>query len=448
MVDENSCTLVSAKEKLAFGMGSLGNNFIYGLMATYLMVFYTDYWQIAPALVGTIFFVGRIWDAANDPIMGMIVDNTHTRWGKFRPYLLFVPFVMGGATVACFWGPDLGDSEKIVWAFVTYIIWGMSFTAMDIPYWSLTAAITQDTRERTSLIMIPRTLAAVGNIVINVVTLPVVAFLAFRSDIEGWRYYAVIVAVLCIVLTLITFFNVKERVVVKREKRQNLKDVWQLLKENKPLQYLILSMLFFEAIFTIKLIFPIYYLKYNYQSESLIPLFMGLYAVVAIPGFLLAPVFTRRFGKKKVAIAAGFVICATSVGLYFFGYPNLPALLVLSAVWAFADGSANVARMSMLADTVEYGQWKTGNRSEGMVFSANIFKTKLASAIGGGIGGFVLSYIHYVPNQAQGTGTLEGIHLFFTLIPGILGMAALIPLFYYDLSEEKFAAILNDLKNE
>ncbi|SHJ54533.1 glycoside/pentoside/hexuronide:cation symporter, GPH family [Anaerobranca californiensis DSM 14826] len=431
---------VSNSKALAYGMGSLGNNIIYAFIVTYLMYFYTDVFGIAAGAIAIMFLVARIWDALNDPIMGIIVDNTNSRWGRFRPYLLYVPFVMGIFTVLCFYNPDLTDRGKLIYAYITYIAWGMSFTAMDIPYWSMSAAITQNPIERNKVVMVPRTLAMVGFLIVNLLTLPLV------SIIGSWTYVAAIYAFFAIVFTLITFFFVEEKVTVKREKKQTFSDVVKLFLANKPLRMLIYSMIIIEGLNAVRLALAIYYLTYNLNAEAIIPIFLGLYLLMNILGAVISPILAKRLGKKRVSLYSVVLISLTSIGMYFTGYSSLTFIFLWNAVGAIAIGASNIAMTSMLADCVEYGQYKTGNRAEGMVFSTNIFKTKLASAIGGAFGAASLSFAGYVPNVQQSVSTLDGIHLAFSLIPGLICLIALIPLFNYDLTEEQYNEILVKLK--
>lgn len=437
---------LSNKVKIAYGMGSLGNNIIYGLMTTYLTVFYTEYYGIGTAVVGTLFLVARVWDAINDPIMGIIVDNTNTRWGRFRPYLLFVPFIMGGFTILCFTALDLGPQGKIIWAYIIYIAWGMSFTAMDIPYWSMSASLSQDPEERNSIVMIPRTLATFGNILVMVITLPLLNL--FGNTVYAWQKVAILYTVIAIILTLTCFLFVKERYTETKKERQTVKRVIEMFKENKPLQKLITSMLIMEGAVYIRMVFVYYYLKYVYNAEDMVPVLLGICAVVNILGSVLSPMFSKKYGKKKVAIIGSVIMAIATSGVFFTGHNSMIILIIWSSIAGVFDGMANIARMSMLVDTVEYGEWKTGKRSEGMVFSANIFKTKVASAIGGAIGMYVLNAFGYVANQPQTETTIFGIHLFFSLIPGIISLLSVLPLLKYDLTEDKFIQIVNELRKK
>lgn len=424
---------------LAYGMGSLGNNIIYAFISTYLLVFYTEEFGIAANFIAVMFLIARIWDGLNDPIMGIIVDNTNTRWGKFRPYLLFVPFIMALTTVLCFLNPALSDSGKLIYAYITYIAWGMSFTAMDIPYWSMSAAITQDPILRNKVVMIPRTLAMVGFLIVNVLTLPLVKL------IGSWTTVAIIYSVVAVIFTLITFFFVEEKVSTKREKKQTLKEVIELFRVNTPLRMIVYTMLIIEGVNAIRLSLTYYYLKYNLGSEDVIPIFLGLYLIMNVVGALIAPIVAKRSGKKYVAIISVIIIIFTFLGMFITGYSNLIYIFIWNTIGAIAMGASNIIMTSMIADCVEYGQWKTGNRAEGMVFSTNIFKTKLASAIGGALGAYTLHFAGYVPDMEQSIETLNIIHMFFTLIPGIIAAFSLIPLFNYELTEKRYNDILEEL---
>lgn len=430
--------------KLAYGSGGFGNNLTYGLMTLYLMVFYTDYLGLSPASVGTLFLVARIWDAVNDPVMGHLVDNTKSRWGQFRPYLLFVPFIVAITTTLCFASPDVGMAGKLIFAYVTYILWGMSFTALDIPYWSMSATLTEDPKERNSVVMIPRTLAVAGFNVVAIIALPLVHFFGRGNDRIGFFYTAMAFSIAVIFFTLITFFVCRENVHVEKKKHQSFKDAFHMFRLNRPLQLVIGGQLLIDIIYAIKGMLPIYYLKYVLDAENLVPWFMGMSMVFMVGGCVLAPWFCSKLGKKWTTVGGNLTAAIAGVAFYFTGY-GMVSMFVFSAIIIFGTSMANISLMSMLIDTVEYGEWKTGQRSEGIIFAANTFRAKLSGAIGGAIGAYGLAAINYVPNIAQTPETLQGIHQLFTIVPGALSLLATLPYFFYDLTEKKYAAILEEV---
>lgn len=430
---------VSLKTVLSYGMGSFGNNIIYALTSTYLMIFYTDSVGLNAAAVGTLFLIARIWDGIADIIIGIIVDNTETRFGKFRPYLLIGGFFAAVATVACFISPDLSHTGKLIYAYITYIAWGTSFAIMDIPYWSLSATITQDVKERNKVVAFPRTIAAVGSLFASLLTLPLAHYFG------NWFMLSLIYACILMITMIITFSGVKENYTVKRQEKQTPKAVWNLFIQNKPLRYLIFSMLLVETILTIRTTFSIYYFKYNLNAENIASLYLTLFFTAQIVGAIASPFISNKFGKKRAAIGGIALNAVATLTMFATGFHVMP-VMILSFLASFGGGVSNIAQTSMLADCVEYGEWKTGNRAEGMVFSTNIFKTKVASAVGGAVGGYILSAVGYVPNQIQSHSTLIWIALIFTIIPGILCLLSLVPLVKYELTEKRYLEILQDMK--
>lgn len=430
--------------KVAYGSGGFGNNFIYALMTVYLMVFYTDYFGLPPAAVGTLFLVARIWDAINDPVMGMLVDNTETRWGKFRPYLLFVPFIVATTTTLCFTSPDFSPTGKLVFAYITYILWGMSFTAIDIPYWSMSASLTEDPKERNSVVMIPRTLSTVGFNIVAVAALPMVHFLGRGNDRMGFFFTALIFSIGMVFFTLITFFVCRENVHVKKKGRMSFKDAVRMVRLNRPLQLVVIGQLLIDVVYAIKGMLPIYYLKYVLDAENMIPLSMGLGMVVMFVGCISAPWFCSKLGKKWATIGGNLMGAVSGIAFYFTDY-SINSFFVFGCIGIFGVSMANISLMSMLIDTVEYGEWKTGQRMEGVIFAANTFRAKMSMAIGGALGAYSLAAIKYVPNVTQTAETIKGIHLLFSLVPGVLSILAMLPYFFYDLTEKRYEVILKEV---
>lgn len=432
---------VSMKTLISFGMGSLGNNIICAMIGTYLTIYLTDSFGINAAAVGTLFLIARIIDAITDPIMGIIVDNTKSKMGKSRPYLLFVPIFMGISTIMCFSSPNLSYNGKLIWIYVSYILWGICFTAMDTPYWSLSANITQSAQGRTKIITSARTIAFGGSLVVSVFTLPLVAKLG------NWTIVAVIYAITAAICTWITVWGVREINTDRKPQKQGLKQLKELFVTNKPLRIVLISMLMLEITYALRNGYSIYYIKYNFNAESYIPVITGICIVSGMIGGICTPTITGKFGKRNTALFGIGVNAVGFLSIFILKYSNLPMLLALNAVMGLAEGAANISLASMVADCVEYGEWKTGKRSEGMIFSSNIFKTKLASAIGGALCGYVLAFVGYQANMAQSTTTLNGIHTMYSIIPGIIAVCSLLSLRRYNLTEKEYEAILEDLKN-
>ncbi|BCJ75920.1 putative glucitol transport protein GutA [Catellatospora sp. IY07-71] len=437
-------THTSWRTKVAYGWGSLGNNIVYGFIATYLGVFYTDHYGLDPGAVAVLFLVVRTADALFDPVMGAVVDRTRTRWGRFRPYLIFVPPVLAAATIACMSAPQLGPDGRLAFAYASYLLWGIAFTAMDVPYWSMSAALSTDTHDRTAIVMVPRTLASVGYIGANIATLPLVALLAGGDDQRGWLLVAALYGTAAVALTWVTAAAVRERPTTPDS--YGLRTMLRLLAANRPLQLVLAALLITELVFAVRSIVPVYYATYNLGSASLVPVLLGLFAVATIVGSLLSPLSARRLGKRRAAVAGIALTSLTSVFAWFTGYASAAPVMAWTALGGAGFGLANITLLSMLADTVEFGQWKTGRRTEGLVFSLNIFKTKVASGLGAGAALGVLAAVGYVANQAQSTATLDGLHLLMTLAPGLGGLLAIAPLARYPLSEQRHTAIVAELR--
>jgi GPH family glycoside/pentoside/hexuronide:cation symporter/probable glucitol transport protein GutA len=443
--DEAEGPVIGWRTKLDYGWGSLGNNMVYGFVATYLALFYTDVLGIAAGAAAVLFLVVRSFDAFTDLAMGFFVDRTSSRWGRFRPYLLFTPPVLGILTIVAFSIPQLDDTTTLVLAYVSYLLWGLAFTAMDVPYWSMSAALTLDARERTAVVMVPRTLASVGYIGVNIITLPLVALFAFDGEARGWQLVAVLYAVTAMLLTWLTFARVREHKDYVPEPGYAPSLMLRLFAQNRPLQLVLVAMLLTETAFTIRSIIPAYYLRYNFDAEGLVPAFVGVFALTTIIGSLSSPVLARRIGKRAAAVAGIAITTVTSIGGWLTGYDSLAVVMVWIAVAGLGFGITNITLLSMLTDTVEFGQWRTGRRTEGLIFSSNIFKTKVASAIGASSALAMLAAFGYVANQAQTPETLDGLHATMTVIPGVIGALAAIPLVWYRLDEKRHARIVEEI---
>lgn len=435
---------VSAFEKFAYSMGAFGQNFVYGIMASYLMIFYTDSLGLAAASVGTLFLVARIWDAVMDPLIGVVVDRTRTKWGKFRPFILAGGILAGLMTIACFFNPHIGLTGKLIYAYITYIIWGTAYGIMDVPYWSMAPSMTVDPAERTKIVSVPKITATIGSVLVSVLTIPMVQAFGHGDDAKGYFLTAVIYGGLCAAGAVLAASKTRERIGIDRKKGEKLRESIDVVAKNVPLLLILLTTLCTSMALTIKQTIVTYYFIYNVKNVDLIPLFALVGLIPMVAAMVVAPPVSKKFGKKPTAIASGLIGAVSSAAIYFAA-KSLPLVFAFNAVSMTGIGVMMVLTLSMQADTVEYAEWKTGKRSESIIFSLGTFTTKLSSAIGGAVTGYWLTLVGYRPNVEQTSSSLNGINSMMSWAPaaGLLLMTAIIS--FYRLTEKRHAEILNEL---
>ncbi|MEW5786125.1 MAG: glycoside-pentoside-hexuronide (GPH):cation symporter [Bacillota bacterium] len=330
---------LSFGKKLGFGLGGSASNFIWMMISLYMLYFYTDVFGIPAAVAGTLFLVARIWDAVNDPIMGYIADQTRTKWGKFRPYLLFGSVPLAVIYVFTFTTPDLSQSGKIIYAAVTYVLLGILYTLVNIPYNSMAAVITQDTNERSKLASFMLVSTYITVLFISVATIPLVSL--FPTEQTGFSFTVGIYAVLSLLLFLICFAGTREKEDLVKRQRYSFKNHIKLIPRNKYLLILISAVFFTSAANEMRTTAAIYYFKYNVGNESIYPMFMLVVALSMILGALLAPRLAARLGSKRnLYIIATLLPTITGLGILFTSFENLPVILLLSAIGSVRpDGS-------------------------------------------------------------------------------------------------------------
>jgi len=439
-------TPISKKEKLAYGFGNFGQNMLYSLMANFLLFFYTDIFGILPAVAGTILLLARLWDAINDPLMGMFADRTRTRWGKFRPYLLFTPILFVPFAVASFSAPALSMTGKIAWASITYIAFGMIYTASDVPFWALSSAITDDTNERNSVVAYPRFSATIAIAVATLATQPLI-FLFSREGkpASGYQMTALVYSLLTVACFIVTFLFVKERVQPVKDEKSRFRDIFTIFGSNKPLMLVIISGFFTGIGQTAKLSMLIYYAKYNLGNEMLYTLFAGINIPFILIGISTVPYFSRRYGKKATCIGYYSIYALGSLGFFFVGWENFPLLLVFNCISSLGMASPQVIQTAMIADTIEYGELTSGKRTEGTIFSSQTFLAKLTAAVTSVMIAASLGALGYLPNVEQPLVVLKGIHGLTAFIPFFSSILGIIPIALYPLTEKRHAEIVQQL---
>lgn len=437
---------VTKREKLAYGFGCFGQNMLYNMMANFLLFFYTDIYGILPAAAGTILLFARLWDAVNDPLMGMIADRTRSRWGKFRPYLLFTPILFVPFAVASFSTPSFSSGGKIAWAAFTYISFGMIYTASDVPFWALSSTISENTTVRSSIVVYPRFMATVAIALATLSTQPLILLLGRLGQPQvGYQRTSLAYALLTVVCFLLTFLFVKERVDGNATERSRFSEIPRIFLSNKPLLLVILSGLFTGIGQTGKLSMLIYYAKYNLHNELLYTLLAGINIPFILIGIATVPYLSAKLGKKKACIVYYSIYAAGSLGFFFSGWNHFGMLLFFNCISSLGMASPQVIQTAMIADTIEYGELKTGKRNEGTIFSSQTFLAKLTAAVTSIFIAATLALVGYQPNTEQTKVVLWGIHSLTTLLPFLSSILGIIPIIFYPLDEQAHQQIVQTL---
>jgi sugar (glycoside-pentoside-hexuronide) transporter len=435
--------VVPLKEKMSFGMAGLGQNAIYSMMLTYLMFFYTDIVGISAATIGTIFLLARVWDGINDPIMGYIVDRTNTRWGKFRPYMLFATIPMGIITILCFTAPDISPTMKIVYVAVTYILWGMSFTLSDVPLWSLCSAMTNNSDERNSLITLNRLCAQGGILIAALGFIPLSLLLGGGDTGQGYHNAAMVIAIFSSLCMTMAFFGTRERVPVHKEKT-SLRENVNCIFRNRPL-LLVMASILLATPGTIASMTLIYFAKYNLGDELQVTPLLGLTFGGLLLGMSLNTRLVQRLGKRNTYVLFSFLRVAAGLVFLAGGYANLTFVYVISFIAGFCTGPQYVLPTAFVADSIEYAEWKTGKRTPALIFSAQSFMFKVQSGLTGFFAGLALAFINYVPNTPQTPETESGLFYLVALMPIVGSFLGAIPFFFYRFNEKEHQEVVAEL---
>ncbi|MEF9960783.1 MAG: glycoside-pentoside-hexuronide (GPH):cation symporter [Cellulosilyticaceae bacterium] len=442
---KTSTGVVTTKEMLGHALGGVGQNTIFALWSGYMMMFYTDVFGLTAGFVGALFFGARVWDAINDPMMGVLADRTKTKHGRFRPWLLFMPVPVAICLVLNFTVPNLSGNMAMVYATITYIMMSMAFTAVDIPYWSMPAAMTSDPNVRTKIFAFSNMGTNLASTVAGATIVPMISMFGGDDMKKGFFWTAVTFGIIGCLLYWTCFKLVKEHVPATTEKF-SFKLAMKSLATNKPLMLVMITGLVTNLAFIVKSTLGPYYTRYTLGDMGI----MSILAMCSLPciiiGTLLAPMLCKKFGKKRSLI--GLNVCGLIVGILYFFFANatIPLVIVFTALQTMVVGGAMVIITSMTADTIEYAEWKTGQRNEGVITSTRTLITKFGMAITGVAVSTVLVVVNYQPNVDQTIQTMTAFHSIASVVPAVVMMIGCIPLYFYDLTEEKHAEIMREIE--
>ena len=436
---------LSVKEKVGYALGDTAANFIFQTMVMFQLVFYTDTFGISAIAAGTLLVVVRFWDAIFDPIMGIVADRTNTRWGKFRPWIIWtaVPFgIMGFLT---FVTPDFSAGGKLIYAYVTYIILMMVYSANNLPYSALSGVMTGDLGERTSLSSYRFVFAMLAQLIIQGLALPMVNYFGQGDSAKGYQFTMGIFSALAVLLFVITFATTKERIQPAPTQKATVKEHFGDLLKNGPwLVMFILTIVLFITL-AMRGSIVLYYFKYYVGQEDLFSMFNVLGTIATIIGIFFSKKLSMRYGKRNIFIA-GLLGTTFFTSLFVFLPPTAVHFMFAAEILRqFVYGFTIPLLWAMMADVADYSEWKNNRRATGIVFAAIVFGLKAGLGFGGAIAGYILSLYGYIPNAAQTADALTGIRLTMSVFPAItFGICAVI-LFFYKINKETEIKITDEL---
>ena len=412
---------LSITEKVGFSLGDTAGNFVYQSVLLLLAFFYTDVYGLSAATVASIFLFVRVLDGVTDPLMGALADRTETRWGKYRPYLLFlcVPYAL--ASVFVFTVPDFSPMGKIIYAYISYAVLMMLFTATNIPYFGLGSVMTADPKERVTLNSFRFVAATGGGLIITLSVIPLADWLGDGDPAVGYQRAMMVMAAISVILFLITFASTKERI---KPVNSGAKSIWNDLKQvwaNDQWRWLGGAILALVTAQTIKATSAIYYLSYYVDdAKHLVPLFLSLWMVGGIFGSALAKPLSSKVGTKVGFTALCFVSAFMSAATYLIASDMLIAVMVMQFFVGFFNQMKAPLITSTMADVTDYGELKNNRRLDALIASFTVSILKFGLAIGGALATFLLAVYGYQSGGVeQSAETVAGILLVFTLVPSV-----------------------------
>ena len=455
--------MIKLTEKIGYGFGDMASSMFWKLYGAYLMKFYSDVFGLPAAVVGTMFLITRIWDSAFDPIVGVVADRTHSRWGKFRPYLLWLAVPFGIIGVLTFVTPDWSPTGKLVYAYVTYSLMMMIYSAINVPYASLLGVMSPNPKERNTLSTYRMTFAYIGSFIALLLFMPLVNFFSGNSkDLgdqqTGWTMAVVVIAILCIILFFGCFAWTKERVKPIKEAQNPLKEDLKDLFKNKPWWILLGAGVAALVFNSIRDGATVYYFKYfvveeDYATVSffgmsfvLSGLYLALGQAANIIGVIAAAPVSNRIGKRNTYMWAMIIATVLSVIFYWFDKEDLIWMFVFQALISICAGSIFPLLWSMYADCADYSELKTGNRATGLIFSSSSMSQKFGWAIGTAITGWLLGFFGFQANAVQSEEAISGIKMFLSFLPAVGTILSVVFISMYPLTEKKMKDITTELE--
>jgi GPH family glycoside/pentoside/hexuronide:cation symporter len=433
------------REKLAYGVADMGFNFYWTNVATFLLIFYTDTFGISAAAAATMMSAIKIINAFTDPLIGAAADRTTTRFGKFRPWLVWMCVPLAGAAVLTYTTPGLAGDAKLAWAYGTYLLMMVCYTCVNIPYNALSGVMSADPQQRSTINGLRFIFAFAGSTLVTAATPDMVRWLGAGNDARGWQLTMLAWAVAASLLFVLTFAGTRERIAPPPGQKNA---VWRDVRDlagNRPWMVLFFLALTIMVTITLRTASAAYYFKYVVGRPDLMRTFVPTYMITAAVGAALTPLLTRWVDKKTLMIVLMSTTAVLSAAFYVVPPDQVGLMFVLQAGLGLVLGPKSPLAFSMYADTADYNEWRTGRRATAMTFAAATFSQKLGTAVAVAVIGSVFTSLGYVPNAVQASGSREGIVWLMSFIPAAFAVAAVAVMCFYNLNARQLARIQADL---
>lgn len=458
---------VKLKEKIAYGLGDAASSMFWKLFTMYLLFFYTDVIGLPAAAIGTMFLVTRVWDTFLDPFIGVISDRTSSKWGKFRPYILWMAIPFGICGVLTFTSPALGMTGKLIYAYISYTLMMMVYSFVNVPYASLLGVMSSNPQTRTVLSTFRMTFAFGGSFLVLLLVEPLVAFFSKLGSVSnktnllfGWQMAAVVFAILAAIMFFGTFSWTRERVKPVKDVQNNFRDDITDLAHNGPWWILLVSGIMALVFNSMRDGSAIYYFKYYVQNKesfkfsfvdasvSLTTLYFVLGQAANIVGIMFVSTLSKNIGKKMTYLSAMSFATIFSVMFYFVDRSNIVGIMSLQFAISFCAGIIFPLLWSMYADIADFSELQTGRRATGLIFSSSSMSQKFGWTIGGALTGWLLSYFGFHANAVQSETAENGIRIMMSFLPAIGTILSVTAISFYPLSEKKLALVTIELQNK
>lgn len=423
--------------KISYGLGEFACGMVWSLVSSYLLFFYTDVFGLPGAAVAVLLLVARIWDCVVDPVLGLIMERTNTKNGRFRPYILYGAVLLGVFNILTFYTPSFTGVWKIVYAGVTYLLLGTFHSMVNVPYGALATVMSRSTDERTSLNSFRGFFGTIGGILTGAAVMPIIIMLGNGNSQKGYFYAAIVLSLVSMPMLFLTYANCKEVITPEKEERPSVKESLMAVVSNKQLLIVILSLfILFTGLFQ-RLGTLVYYCIYDLGRPDLIAVLFTLLSVCMAIGSFVPPI-AIKYIEKKTLLQIGLAITGLGfAGMYFVPSSNTTMIIVLSVIACIPLGFNSIMIFSMTADCIDDNQVKTGIRSDGAIYSFTSLITKISNALVGLISVSALGMIGYVANAQQTAEAIQGINVIVNLIPGVLFLVAIIPMSFYKITKER-----------